>query len=80
MFVSIHPDGSVGFDGMEFETRRCHGNNMWSLMLREHDGWRNVCLISSAETPFRWVSEFIGSNAADVSGFRRVLLNKTLPR
>ena len=79
MLVSIHPDGSVAFDGLKFETRRCAGNNMWSLMLHERDAWRNVCLISSVETPFRWVSEFIHSHASDVSGFRRVLLNKTHP-
>ena len=80
MSVHISPEGGIYFNGLQFKMRRCFGNGMWSVLLRENGKWESVFLVCSVYTPFQWVSEFIHSNADTVSGFRRSILNKTHPR
>jgi len=43
----------------QFQVRKCSGdNNMWGVLLKDHDKWINIVIIKSQTPPLKWLSLF----------------------
>ena len=70
----------VTFDTRSFEMRKCGIHPMWSIVFRSENKWRNVCFVSNAHPPLRWMVRFISSGAHTLRSLRDlVLFNKLSP-